>query len=460
MRESRLRQPGFAARKRDSSLNADSSLPPILDRGFGRATSVDEKRSGGLLTKPGGGYGAGALGRSSSVGAGVGGYGGPGNASERGQSAQRGDGSLPPLGRDANSRARSCASNQSLPPLTKPEAGTDAARRPPSTEAGRRQPRAGRSSSRTRRDEDETPPAAVASNRPPAAPRRSAPPPAPAPAPAPAESLQRQRSGERRSRPCASPPEKRPPSPGFGDQAERRQASGYAPTNSSPQRPPVRPAARRTKAPPPVPAEPPQQRRPESPPIGSAVPKAMSPQELVAKALAEAEQADNQLLPCKHCGRMFSHEALAKHVNICQKVFQKKRKVFNPTEQRLPDVPEAADLKKAARQQARRGKIGIGKEDEKPESKWRQKSEQFREAMRAAQMVKKFQKEGRDLRDLPVAPSNPELDDRVPCPHCGRRFGAQQAERHIPVCAKAKARPNGPPGRGGPQRSASTGRRR
>jgi hypothetical protein len=31
---------------------------------------------------------------------------------------------------------------------------------------------------------------------------------------------------------------------------------------------------------------------------------------------------------------------------------------------------------------------------------------------------------------------------RVPCLHCGRRFAALVAERHVPKCAEAQARPN------------------
>ena len=32
---------------------------------------------------------------------------------------------------------------------------------------------------------------------------------------------------------------------------------------------------------------------------------------------------------CDHCGRRFNEEALPKHIQICEKVFMKKRKEFN-----------------------------------------------------------------------------------------------------------------------------------
>jgi len=41
---------------------------------------------------------------------------------------------------------------------------------------------------------------------------------------------------------------------------------------------------------------------------------------------------------------------------------------------------------------------------------------------------------GEDITKLPVFKD--EHDDRVPCPHCGRKFAPLTAERHIPkVCA-------------------------
>jgi len=38
-----------------------------------------------------------------------------------------------------------------------------------------------------------------------------------------------------------------------------------------------------------------------------------------------------------------------------------------------------------------------------------------------------------------VVPSAPD-SSLVPCPHCGRRFNATAAERHIPKCNDIKAK--------------------
>lgn len=39
-------------------------------------------------------------------------------------------------------------------------------------------------------------------------------------------------------------------------------------------------------------------------------------------------------------------------------------------------------------------------------------------------------------------PGPPVEDDRVPCPHCGRRFNEAAAARHIPQCQNIKAKPS------------------
>lgn len=189
---------------------------------------------------------------------------------------------------------------------------------------------------------------------------------------------------------------------------------------------------------------------------------ALTPAQLAERAMALSEAENIQLCPCKHCGRSFKSEALEKHEGLCVKVFQQKRKVFNTVEQRLPDGDDGVlqKVRKEAARQAKKGEVGlVVKAEDHKKSNWRQKSEAFRNAMKDAQIVTKFQKEGRPMSELPPTRATPaELDDRVPCPHCGRRFGQQQAERHIPLCkgSAAKAKPKAKslaaaPGRNAPR---------
>jgi len=491
--DSRLRQPGWGRKQSGIFDSRESSLPPILDRG-GRGAEWGEDRPGSLLPRPGPGRGAQ---RAASLGAGVREEGRRGQGGEGGQGRE--DHSLPPLARSG--AGGGSTRDHSLPPLHRSGSGALAAepRRPPEAAwrgesaeetgraaitgrqsgsrsrrpveaapaaaaeasagvgaAGGRPPRGGRSESRGRRAETAAAAAALAAEaeactpppraqRPPAAPRGplGTPPAAPT---AGREAQPRQTSTSRKSSEVA----RRAPSP--------RAASPKAPQHCSEEPvhpPPPQPrgtrraggggGSRGARASEPV-GPPPAAVRSDSPPIQAAKAVAPAPMQLVEKAMAEAEAEDAQLLPCPHCGRKFKAEAHAKHVNICVKVFQQKRKVFNVVDQRLPDAPELVEVRKDAARQARKGIVGISKEVEAPKSAWRQKSEAFRAAMKDAQVVKKFQKEGRPMSELPPPRStDPMLDDRTPCPHCGRRFGAEQAARHIPLCKNTKAKPAPPP---------------
>jgi len=66
--------------------------------------------------------------------------------------------------------------------------------------------------------------------------------------------------------------------------------------------------------------------------------------------------------------------------------------------------------------------------------------------MKDSRLVEQYKKEGRPLSDLPpTRMTAPELDERKQCEYCGRRFGEQQAERHIPLCKKKAAVAKAPP---------------
>ena len=64
---------------------------------------------------------------------------------------------------------------------------------------------------------------------------------------------------------------------------------------------------------------------------------------------------------------------------------------------------------------------------------WLQQHEQFQNALKSAAALKNG--------EPPPADLPPVEDTRTPCPHCGRKFAAEVAERHIPSCAKTKSKP-------------------
>eukprot|EP00331_Platyophrya_macrostoma_P010035 CAMPEP_0176426454 /NCGR_PEP_ID=MMETSP0127-20121128/11952_1 /TAXON_ID=938130 /ORGANISM="Platyophrya macrostoma, Strain WH" /LENGTH=86 /DNA_ID=CAMNT_0017807725 /DNA_START=8 /DNA_END=266 /DNA_ORIENTATION=- len=68
--------------------------------------------------------------------------------------------------------------------------------------------------------------------------------------------------------------------------------------------------------------------------------------------------------------------------------------------------------------------------------KWKLQHQQFQAALAA---IRQTSQPG-GLTGPPVA--MPEsLDDRVPCPHCSRKFAPETATRHIPHCAKTINKP-------------------
>lgn len=151
------------------------------------------------------------------------------------------------------------------------------------------------------------------------------------------------------------------------------------------------------------------------------------------------------MMPCPHCQRSFRQSALERHVGICQKVFQEKRKVFNAVKHAVP--VEALKAKKAQERQEKQEKRAAGGGARRPEEQplkgmpnWKKQSEAFRQAIKQARMVDQYVKDGKPLSSLPAPVTDPSLDDRVACPHCGRRFGQTQADRHIPFCASRSAK--------------------
>jgi len=156
---------------------------------------------------------------------------------------------------------------------------------------------------------------------------------------------------------------------------------------------------------------------------------------------AELAPAESQL-PCPHCGRTFREKALQRHIGVCVKI-NRERKVFNTMQHALP--AEAVQAHKQAEKQVAKQKANRGGQSDaiQPAAQvpaWKAKSDAFQQAIKDARAATKAQKEGKPLP--PTRLTAPELDDRIPCPHCGRRFGEAQAQRHIPICPKGRGKCN------------------
>ena len=73
--------------------------------------------------------------------------------------------------------------------------------------------------------------------------------------------------------------------------------------------------------------------------------------------------------------------------------------------------------------------------------KWKKDREALRNAMRNGKELEEAKANGTMHLLPPPARVDDEYDDRVPCPHCGRKFNPTAAERHIPKCNSIRAKP-------------------
>lgn len=166
------------------------------------------------------------------------------------------------------------------------------------------------------------------------------------------------------------------------------------------------------------------------------------------------------LIKCEGCGRSFNADAFDKHSRICKKVFQDKRKKFNSAADRLGDLEGAKELIKGAQKIENEVKTKVSKADDsdkapapaqtgKPMPKWKKQSLEFRAAMlatKAAQGDEQAKVQAEALQDelgVAAASASPEDNGMKKCPHCGRTFNAEAAERHIAICQKTFGKPGG-----------------
>mmetsp|Transcript_59796 Transcript_59796/g.142352 ORF Transcript_59796/g.142352 Transcript_59796/m.142352 type:complete len:1034 (+) Transcript_59796:90-3191(+) len=210
------------------------------------------------------------------------------------------------------------------------------------------------------------------------------------------------------------------------------------------------PCASRSAAPPPAAAGP--GNLPRSP-LGNSVGGAG--QMAVGGMTNDDEYGDpGRLVECSGCGRRFNEEAMARHAKVCKKVFQQKRKQFNSAANRLGDLENAGALianaqkinedkeRTAAQQTADAVQPSKGskpaKEDPKNMPQWKKDSLAFRAAIlraKAASGDTQAQVEAQVMEQKLEAAGGAD-SNLTKCPHCGRTFNKEAAERHIPICLK------------------------
>ncbi|XP_053323548.1 zinc finger C2HC domain-containing protein 1A [Spea bombifrons] len=140
----------------------------------------------------------------------------------------------------------------------------------------------------------------------------------------------------------------------------------------------------------------------------------------------EENLSNEDLRPCKICGRTFFPATLKKHILICQKASSKKRKTFDSSRQRAEgtEIPTVKPVKPRP-------------EPPKKPSNWRRKHEEFIATIRAARGLTQNLKEGGGLPPPPPPSYDP---DYIQCPYCQRRFNENAADRHINFCKEQAAR--------------------
>ena len=160
-----------------------------------------------------------------------------------------------------------------------------------------------------------------------------------------------------------------------------------------------------------------------------------------AAAIYDARQPDEaaplpDMAECACCNRRFRLDRLPRHEEACRRAAerQKKRKAFDPRAQRWQGD---ADAEQAVQNAVKRGLLdkpdpeAQASQREAKRKKWQKQSLQIRRAAAAA-------KDGGATAPMLAEADD---DDRVPCPHCGRKFAALPAERHIAKCKDIRAKP-------------------
>ena len=118
---------------------------------------------------------------------------------------------------------------------------------------------------------------------------------------------------------------------------------------------------------------------------------------------------------CRFCGRKFGLDRLPKHESICEKASKKKVKVFDARKMRMIGTDAAQYIKKVEADEKK------GKPKRPDSSKYKLEHQKLINQLKAARGA---------------APVYEEVDTRIQCPYCGRKFGEEAYNRHVKTCEK------------------------
>lgn len=132
------------------------------------------------------------------------------------------------------------------------------------------------------------------------------------------------------------------------------------------------------------------------------------------------DEGSDLRIPCSTCGRKFVSDALERHIKICEKTSQKKRKAFDSAKQRF----QGTDIPTVSSAPAQLTSLPPTHKTKSPK--------------------KTLSTKGSSPGSLSIR--NRLNADFVQCPTCERNFNEKAAERHIAWCKEQNARiPRSPP---------------
>jgi hypothetical protein len=139
------------------------------------------------------------------------------------------------------------------------------------------------------------------------------------------------------------------------------------------------------------------------------------------------EQHNEPTCPCPDCGRTFNCSVIDKHVKICKKVFQEKRKAFDSKASRVSDPEQAMLMRKGEMKEKRQAKqnnsnnnINNTVKTGDNEPKWKKQSEEFRNIIHGK------------ATNIPSVLTN----DYTLCQYCNRKYNEQAYNKHLEGCKR------------------------